>query len=54
MDVWDNIVSQSYATRSAVIGMSSIGGICSGTRYSIIEYSGLNSIQNAAHEIGHK
>jgi hypothetical protein len=34
--------------------MSSIGGICGTNKYSIVEYSGLNSIQNAAHELGHK
>ncbi len=34
--------------------MSSIGGICGPSKYGIVEYSGLNSIQNAAHELGHK
>ena len=42
------------ATRSGVIGMSSIGGVCSADKYSVVEYAGLNSIQNAAHELGHK
>lgn len=42
------------SSRSAVIGLSSIGGICSPLRYSIVEFLGINEIQNAAHELGHK
>ena len=54
LDVWDNIAASGPATRSGVIGTSTIGGICSNSQYSIVEYGGLNSIQNAAHELGHK
>ncbi len=41
-------------TRSAVIGYSSIGGICTTNKYSLVEFIGFNNIQNAGHELGHK
>ncbi len=41
-------------TRSAAIGYSNIGGICSKKSYSIVEYIGFNNMQNAAHELGHR
>jgi hypothetical protein len=41
-------------TRSGVIGVTNIAGICGLQKYSVVEYAGLNSIQNAAHELGHK
>ena len=41
--------------RRAAIGYTdAIGGICGIHKYSIIEYSGFNQIQNAAHELAHK
>jgi hypothetical protein len=43
-----------YLFRSAVIGTAYIAAICSSNQYSIVEYAGLNSIQNAAHELAHK
>ena len=54
LDVWDNIASGSAGSRSAVIGSAYMASICSNNQYSIIEYAGLNSIQNAAHELGHR
>jgi hypothetical protein len=41
-------------TRSAAIGYSNIGGICSKNSFSIVEYIGFNNMQNAAHELGHR
>ncbi len=41
--------------RSAAIeGTSFIGGICGTNKYSITEYKGFNSIQPAAHLLGHR
>ena len=54
LDVWDNNTALPYEIRASVSGISPIGGICSSSRYSIIEYVALISIQNAAHELGHK
>ena len=54
LDIWDNDITKSNDSRSSIIGFSSIGGICSSNQYSIIEFGGLNSIENAAHELGHK
>ncbi len=54
LDIWDSNSAAVPASRSAVIGTTPISGICSNYQYSIIEYAGLNSIQNAAHELGHK
>ena len=54
LDVWDNIATYSPDSRMGVVGMSNIGGICTANQYSIVEYLGLNSIQNNAHELGHK
>jgi hypothetical protein len=54
LDIWDGNNASHPDTRSVVIGSSPISGICSPTQYSIMEFSGLNSIQNAAHELGHK
>jgi hypothetical protein len=42
------------AARSAVIGYSTVGGICSLNKYSIVEYLGFNDVYNAVHELGHK
>ena len=54
LDVWDNYAQSQSDTRSGVIGVANIGGICTNLKYSIVEYAGLNSIQNAAHELAHK
>jgi hypothetical protein len=54
LDIWDSNAAAVPATRSGVIGTAPISGICSPSQYSIIEFSGSNSIQNAAHELGHK
>jgi hypothetical protein len=54
LDIWDNYAQSASDTRSGVIGVTSIAGICGSQRYSIVEYAGLNSIQNSAHELGHK
>ena len=40
--------------RGALGSTVAIGGICGSQKYSIIEYSGFNQIQNAAHELGHR
>ena len=54
LDIWDNIATNTPSARSGVVGTSPVGGICSNTQYSIVEYMGLNTIQNNAHELGHK
>lgn len=54
LDIWDSNPLNPSNIRSSVVGLSAIGGICSNNQYSIIEHAGLNSIQNAAHELGHK
>jgi hypothetical protein len=54
LDIWDYDARSSPFTRSDVIGVSGIGGICGTNKYSILEYEGLNSIHYAAHELGHK
>ncbi len=54
MDIWDSNVASNPSSRSGVVGLSYIGEICGTNKYSILEYQGLNSIQNAAHELGHK
>ena len=54
MDIWDSNSASDPFIRSGVIGTSYIGGICGRNKYSILEYEGLNSIHNAAHELGHK
>ena len=54
LDIWDSDKTAANAKRASVVGISNIARICSDSRYSIIEYSGLNSIQNAAHELGHR
>ena len=54
LDIWDSNNASLPDTRSGVIGTAPISGICSPYQYSIMEFSGLNSIQNAAHELGHK
>ncbi len=55
MDIWDSNVASNPSSRSGVDGTSYIGEICGTNKYSILEYQGLmNSIQNAAHELGHK
>jgi hypothetical protein len=48
-----NVSTLPAASRSSSIGFSAIGGICSPSRYAIVEYLGFNNIQNAAHELGH-
>ncbi len=55
MDIWDGNANIDPSSRSGVIGVNSgIAGICGTNKYSILEYQGLSSIQNAAHELGHK
>jgi hypothetical protein len=39
--------------RKAIGYTQEIGGVCSNKKYSIIEYTGFNQIQNAAHELAH-
>ena len=47
--------SLSPILRKAAIGYTAlIGGICGLQKYSIIEFSGFNQIQNAAHELAHR
>ena len=53
MDIWDSNAVAVPGSRSGVIGTAFIAGVCSTNKYSIVEYGGLNSIQNAAHELGH-
>ncbi len=52
MDIWGT--SGSDSSRSGVSGYSWVGGICGTNKYSLVEDIGLNNIQNAAHELGHK
>ncbi len=40
--------------RGAIGYTQAIGGVCGNQKYSIIEYSGFNQIQNAAHELAHR
>jgi|688.fasta_scaffold1333181_2 hypothetical protein len=54
MDIWDSNAAAVPASRSGVIGTAFISGVCSNQKYSIVEYAGLNSISNAAHELGHR
>ena len=54
MDIWDSNAAAVPGSRSGVIGTAFIAGVCSTNKYSIVEYGGLNSIQNAAHELGHR
>lgn len=53
-DIWSNLTTASSSSRSAAIGYSIIGGICSSKKYSIIEYSAFSIVQNAGHELGHR
>jgi hypothetical protein len=51
LDIWGDNKKESQG----VIGYTQkIGGICSETKYSVIEWSGFAQIQNAAHELGHR
>ena len=55
LDIWYSDSSQTPQTRSSVTGYTiSNGGICSGNKYSILEFNGFNEIENSAHELGHR
>jgi hypothetical protein len=50
--MWYNNINSSDSR--GVIGYTQeIGGICSESKYAVIEWSGFQQIQNAAHELGH-
>jgi hypothetical protein len=53
LDIWGNNINSSQSI--GVNGITQkIGGICSETKYSVIEWNGFAQIQNAAHELGHR
>ena len=52
--IWDSNAVAVPGSRSGVIGTAFIAGVCSTYKYSIVEYAGLNSISNTAHELGHR
>jgi hypothetical protein len=54
MDIWDGNATLRAENRSAVVGAAFTAGICSNSKYSIVEYAGFNSISIAAHELGHR
>ena len=54
LDIWDNIVTEPPFIRSSIADYTTIGGICSSNQYSLIEFSGINSIVNAARVLGNK
>ncbi len=52
LDIWRD--SYSKDSRDVIGYTQEIGGICSQTKYSVVEWDGFLQIQNIAHELGHR
>jgi hypothetical protein len=51
LDIWD----LNNIPPSGVVGYTQeIGGVCSNSKHSVVEWNGFQIIYNAAHELGHR